>query len=87
MDDIEIDMFGNGKDLENNNSNGSIAAAALRELRLVSKAVKSRKEENALIEEWKIMADLFNKFFFYLSIAVQIMMAVICFVILPTVKR
>ena len=60
-----------------------IAAAAIQDIRVLSQKVQSTDEQDTLIEEWKLVADIADRFFFYLSLSMQIMMAIVCFVIIP----
>ena len=57
--------------------------ALLRELRVLSEKVKSDEKENAMAEEWKQVANVFDRLLFSIFIIFQVIMAIVCFGILP----
>ena len=57
----------------------------LDEIRVWREKVKSDDENSALSEEWKIVAHHLNNFFLILFIVVQVIIALLCFAILPNV--
>ena len=58
----------------------------LEEICSLSKRVQSDEEEVAVREEWKSVADRFNKLFLILFIAMHTTVVLICFAILPHVR-
>ena len=84
MDDLE---FNSTEYTKNTNSMKTAGVAAMKEIRVLSKKVQSTEEENALIDEWKLVADTCNRFLFYLSVSVQIMLVIICFGVVPAVTK
>ena len=57
----------------------------LKEIRVLSKKVKCDEEDGAMLDEWKAIADGLDKFFFILFMILQVVMALICFGIVPFV--
>ena len=84
MDDLE---FNSTEYTKNTNSMETVGVAAIKEIRVLSKKVHSTEEENALIDEWKLVADTCNRLFFYMSVSVQIMLVIICFGVVPAVTK
>ena len=60
--------------------------ALLDEIRVWREKVKSDEENSALSEEWKIVAHHLNNFFLILFIIVQVIIALLCFAILPNIE-
>ena len=59
------------------------ASDLLSEMRVLSNKVKSDDEESVLLDEWKAIANTFDKFFFWLFMIAQIVMVLVCFGIIP----
>ena len=51
---------------------------------VLSDKVKSEEKEKALLQDWKSIADTFDRCFSCLSLIAQLLMTIICFGILPT---
>ena len=71
-------------DVESNDFD--LDTALLREIKILSKKVISDDEENAMAEEWKDIAKRIDTWFFYVFIVFQVVMAIICFGILPATQ-
>ena len=65
------------------NSAARTDAGLLDEIRVWRKKVKCDEEEAALSEEWKSVAHHLNRLFLFVCIATQIIIALLCFVVLP----
>ena len=87
MDDLKLDLTNDSKNTGTLSSMEKMGLAAIKELRILSKKVQSTEEQTRLIEEWKLTAIICNRFFFYLSVSVQVTILIICFITIPAVTK
>ena len=59
-------------------------SALLKEIRVLSEKLKSDEKETTMAEEWKEIANILGRLFFYIFNAFQVIMAIVCFGPMPT---
>ena len=68
------------------NANIAANAAVLEEIRAWREKIKSDEENAVLSAEWKSVAHHLNTFFLIVFVAVQVIIALLCFAILPNIE-